>query len=205
MSALRKWFFAGLLVLVPIMITLWVVNWVLSTLDQTLLILPPEYRPEFLMGFHLPGLGVVFALVVVIVIGGLASNIIGNRLLRWWDQFLNRIPVVRSIYSTVKQVSDTLFSEKGNAFREALLVQWPREGNWTIAFATGEPGGEVANYLNANDFVTVYVPTTPNPTSGYMAMVRRSDCVKLDMSVDEALTYVISMGVIVPPIKKQNV
>lgn len=203
MIALRKWFFAGLLILAPLMLTFWVINWVLSTLDQTLLILPARYQPEILWGMSIPGLGVLFALLVVIIIGALGSNIVGNRLLKWWDGLLNRIPMVRSVYGTIKQVSDTLLSEKGNAFREALLVQWPREGNWTIAFATGQPDGEVATYLPAQDFVTVYVPTTPNPTSGYMIIVRRSDCVKLNMSVNEALTYVISMGVIVPPSKNK--
>jgi uncharacterized membrane protein len=158
-----------------------------------------------LFGFHLPGLGVIFALVVVLSIGALASNIIGNRLVNWWHALLHRIPVVRSIYSGVKQVSDTLFSEKGNAFRKALLVQWPQDGMWTIGFLTGTPQGEVLQRLRAQpgsaadeSFVSVYVPTTPNPTGGYFIMVRQRDCVELQMSVDEALTYVVSMGVIVP-------
>ncbi len=197
MSALRKWLLAGLLVLVPLIITLWVLDWVVSTLDQTLNILPQAWQPDRLLGMHIPGLGVLFALVVVLSIGALASNIIGNRLVHWWHALLHRIPVVRSIYSGVKQVSDTLFSEKGNAFRKALLVQWPREGVWTIAFLTGAPGGEVARQLG-DDCISVYVPTTPNPTGGYFVMLRKSDCIELKMSVDEALTYVISMGVIVP-------
>jgi uncharacterized membrane protein len=133
----------------------------------------------------------------VLSIGALASNILGNRLVTWWHALLHRIPVVRSIYSAVKQVSDTLFSEKGNAFRKALLVQWPREGVWTVAFLTGQPGPGVAEHL-PDDCLSVYVPTTPNPTGGYFVMLKRSDCIELDMSVDEALTYVISMGVIVP-------
>ncbi|HAJ12305.1 MAG TPA: hypothetical protein DCM06_07050, partial [Comamonadaceae bacterium] len=128
----------------------------------------------------------------------LASNIIGYKLVNWWHALLHRIPVVRSIYSGVKQVSDTLFSEKGNAFRTAVLLQWPREGVWTIGFVTGAPGGDVARYLNPQDFISIFVPTTPNPTGGYFVMARRSECVELAMSVDEALTYVISMGVIVP-------
>ncbi len=198
MSALRKWLFAGLLVLVPLIITLWVLDWVVSTLDQTLNILPMAWQPETLLGIRIPGLGVIFALVLVLTIGALASNYVGNQIFNWWHALLHRIPVVRSIYSGVKQVSDTLFSEKGNAFRKAVLVQWPREGMWTIAFLTGTPGGDVARHLNAQDYITVYVPTTPNPTGGYFVMVHKRDCVELSMSVDEALTYVISMGVIVP-------
>lgn len=197
MAALRKWLFAGLLVLVPLIITLWVLDWVVSTLDQTLRILPTALHPDQLLGMHVPGLGVVFALVVLLSIGALASNIIGHRLVNWWHALLHRIPVVRSIYSGVKQVSDTLFSEKGNAFRQALLVQWPHEGMWTIAFLTGTPAPELAHHLPL-DCLSVYVPTTPNPTGGYFVMVPRSRCVELAMTVDEALTYVISMGVIVP-------
>ncbi len=198
MSALRKWLFSGLLTLVPLVITLWVLDWVVSTLDQTLRILPEAWQPQQLLGRNIPGLGVLFALLIVLSIGALASNFIGNKLVNWWHALLHRIPVVRSIYSGVKQVSDTLFSEKGNAFRQALLVQWPREGMWTIAFLTGTPGGDVARHLNGQDYVSVFVPTTPNPTGGYFVMVHKRDCVELTMSVDEALTYVISMGVIVP-------
>jgi len=198
MSALRKWLFSGLLTLVPLVITLWVLDWVVSTLDQTLRILPEAWQPQQLLGVNIPGLGVLFALLIVLSIGALASNFIGNKLVNWWHALLHRIPVVRSIYSGVKQVSDTLFSEKGNAFRQALLVQWPREGMWSIAFLTGTPGGDVARHLNGQDYVSVFVPTTPNPTGGYFVMVHKRDCVELTMSVDEALTYVISMGVIVP-------
>ena len=198
MAAFRKWLLSGLLTLVPAVITLWVLDWVVSTLDQTLRILPEAWQPQQLFGMHVPGLGVLFALLIVLSIGALASNFIGNKLVNWWHALLHRIPVVRSIYSGVKQVSDTLFSEKGNAFRKALLVQWPREGMWTIAFLTGTPGGDVARHLNAQDYLSVFVPTTPNPTGGYFVMVHKRDCVELAMSVDEALTYVISMGVIVP-------
>lgn len=197
MANFRKWLLSGLLVLVPLIITLWVLEWVISTLDQTLRILPEAWQPDRLLGLHIPGLGVIFALFVVLLIGALASNIIGNQLVGWWHALLHRIPVVRSIYSGVKQVSDTLFSQKGNAFRQAVLVQWPREGMWTIAFVTGTPGGDLATQL-PEDCLSVYVPTTPNPTGGYFVMLRRSDCIVLAMSVDEALTYVISMGVIVP-------
>jgi len=202
MGAVRKWLFSGLLVLVPLIITLWVLDWVVGTLDQTLRILPTRWQPDQWLGMHIPGLGVVFALVVVLSIGALASNIIGNRIVTWWHALLHRIPVVRSIYSGVKQVSDTLFSEKGNAFRKAVLVRWPHDQMWTIGFLTGSPAGNVLEHLQAQGgdetFISVYVPTTPNPTGGYFVMVRQRDCVELSMSVDEALTYIVSMGVIVP-------
>jgi uncharacterized membrane protein len=197
-SALRKWLLAGLLVLVPLIITLWVLDWVVSTLDQTLNILPQGWHPDRLLGMHLPGFGVLLALGIVLFIGALASNFIGHKLVGWWHALLHRIPVVRSIYSGVKQVSDTLLSEKGNAFRKALLVRWPHDQMWTIAFLTGTPGGAVAQHLSPDEYLSVFVPTTPNPTGGYFVMVRRSDCLELAMTVDEALTYVISMGVIVP-------
>ncbi len=197
MSSIRRWLLAGLLVLVPLAITLAVLNWIVATLDQTLLILPVAWHPDRLLGFHLPGFGVLLTLGIVLLMGAIASNFLGRKLLMVGNALLRRIPIVRSIYSSVKQVSDTLFSENGNAFRKALLVQWPREGVWTIGFLTGLPGGDVVNHLPA-DYVSVYIPTTPNPTGGYFVMLKRAECVELKMSVDEALTYVISMGVVVP-------
>ena len=197
MSSIRRWLLAGLLVLVPLAITLAVLNWIVATLDQTLLILPVAWHPDRLLGFHIPGFGVLLTLGIVLLMGAIASNFLGRKLLMVGNALLRRIPIVRSIYSSVKQVSDTLFSENGNAFRKALLVQWPREGVWTIGFLTGLPGGDVVNHLPA-DYVSVYIPTTPNPTGGYFVMLKRAECVELKMSVDEALTYVISMGVVVP-------
>ncbi len=197
MTALRKWLFAGLLVIVPVGITIWVLEWVIRTLDSTLYILPAAWHPDRLFGVHIPGLGALLALLILLVVGAAASNFMGRKLVEWGNAVLHRIPVVRSIYSSVKQVSDTLFSESGNAFRTAVLIQWPREGVWTIAFVTGTPGGDVANYL-ADNYLTVYVPTTPNPTGGYFVMLKRSDCIELRMGVDEALKYIVSMGVVVP-------
>ena len=197
MSALRKWLLAGLLVLVPLGITAWVLQWIILTLDQTLLILPRSWRPDTLIGSYIPGFGVLLAFSIVLLIGAIASNFLGKKVVSLWDLLLCRIPIVRSIYSSVKQVSDTLFSENGNAFRKALLIQWPKEGVWTIGFQTGAPGGDVVNHL-IGDYVSVYVPTTPNPTGGYFVMLKREHCIELKMSVDEALTYVISMGVVVP-------
>ena len=203
MAALRRWLFAGLLVLAPIAVTLWVLQWIIGTLDQTLLILPEAWQPEHSLGHRVPGLGVLLALAILLLVGAIASNIIGRKLLEFGDAMLHRIPVVRSIYSSVKQVSDTLFSPGGNAFRTAVLVQWPQPGMWTIAFVTGAPGGDIANHLDG-DWLSVYVPTTPNPTGGYFVMLRRSECIELKMSVDEALRYVISMGVVVPAAPATN-
>ena len=198
MSALRRWLLTGLLVIVPGVITAWVLNWVVSTLDQTLQILPFDWQPDKLLGVHIPGFGVLLTLGILLAVGALASNFMGRKLVEWGDRLVSRIPVVRSIYSSVKQVYDTLFSESGNAFRTAVLVQWPREGVWTVAFVTGAPTGEVAAYLR-DEFVSVYVPTTPNPTGGYFVMMRKSDCIELDMSIDAALKYIVSMGVVTPP------
>ena len=198
MASIRKWLLTGLLVIVPGVITVWVLNWIVGTLDQTLQILPNSWQPDAVLGYHIPGFGVVLTLAILLLVGAIASNFVGRKLVSWGDALVSRIPVVRSIYSSVKQVSDTLFSESGNAFRTAVLVQWPREGMWTIAFVTGVPGGELATHLS-EDFVSVYVPTTPNPTGGYLVVVRKSDCIELNMSVDAALKYIVSMGVVAPP------
>jgi uncharacterized membrane protein len=198
MHALRKWLVAGLLVIVPVAITVAVLRWIIDTLDQTLHILPEAWQPDRLIGVHIPGFGVLLTLAILLIVGAIASNFVGKKLVHLGDRIVTRIPVVRSIYSSVKQVSDTLFSESGNAFRTAVLVQWPRPDVWTIAFVTGTPGGDVANYLHGEDYVSVYVPTTPNPTGGYFVMLRKSDCIELKMSVDDALKYVVSMGVVSP-------
>ncbi|QXZ09936.1 DUF502 domain-containing protein [Comamonas sp. Y33R10-2] len=198
MFALRKWLIAGLLVIVPLVITLGVLNWIIGTLDQTLAILPEAWQPDKLLGVHIPGFGVILTLLILLLVGGITSNFIGRKLMGWGDALVRRIPVVRSIYSSVKQVSDTVFSDSGNAFRTAVMVQWPREGVWTVAFVTGQPNGEVAALLR-DEYVSVFVPTTPNPTGGYFVMVRRSECVELEMSVDAALKYIVSMGVVTPP------
>lgn len=195
---MRKYFITGLLVLVPLAITLWVLNLIIGTLDQSLLLLPEKWRPESLFGFGLPGFGTILTLLIIFLTGLITRNFLGNRLLLWWEMLLNHIPVVNSIYSSVKQVSDTLFSSSGNAFRKALLVQYPREGCWTIAFQTGVPGGDVPNHLQG-DYVSVYVPTTPNPTSGFFLMLPRAETKELNMTVDEALKYIVSMGVVAPP------
>jgi len=194
---MRKYFVTGLLILVPLAITLWVLNLVVGTMDKSLLLLPVAWRPEALFGFSIPGLGTILTLLIIFLTGLATRNFIGKRVVALWDALLRRIPVFNAIYSSVKQVSDTLFSSSGNAFRKALLVQYPRQGSWTIAFMTGVPGGDVRNHL-VGDYVSVYVPTTPNPTSGFFLMVPRADAIELDMSVDEALKYIVSMGVVTP-------
>lgn len=194
---MKKYLITGLLIWIPLVITIWVLKLVVDTLDQTLLLLPPALRTEGWLGMHIPGLGVLLTVVIVLVTGVLAANFIGERLVRIWNELIHRIPFVSSIHSSVKQVSDTLFSSGGQAFRKALLVQWPREGMWTIGFLTGTAGGDVANHLQG-DFLSVYVPTTPNPTGGYFVIIARKDVIELEMSVDQALTYIISMGVVAP-------
>jgi uncharacterized membrane protein len=196
--SVKKYLITGLLVWAPLVITFWVLSVLVDTLDQTLLLLPAAWHPRSWLGFNIPGLGVLLTFLVVLLTGVLAANIIGQRLVQFGEGILARIPFVKSVYSSVKQVSDTLFSSSGQAFRKALLVQYPRQGSWTVAFLTGQPGGEVAAHLGG-DYVSVYVPTTPNPTSGFFLMMPRAEVIELQMSVDEALKYIISMGVVPPP------
>lgn len=194
---MRKYFITGLLVLVPLAITLWVLSLIINTMDQSLQLLPERWQPAALFGFNVPGAGTLLTLLVIFLTGLLTRNFIGKQVVHVWELLLTRIPIVNSIYSSVKQVSDTLFSSSGHAFRKAVLIQYPREGAWTIAFLTGVPGGDVRNHLSG-DFISVYVPTTPNPTSGFFIMLPRADAIELDMSVDAALKYVVSMGVVSP-------
>lgn len=207
----RRYFLTGLLIWVPVGITLWVLDLIITTLDMSLALLPSTWQPVAVFGRHLPGIGAVLTLLVIFATGVLATNFLGQRLVRLWESLLSRIPIVRTIYSSVKQVSDTLLSPQGNAFRKALLVEYPRQGSWTIAFQTGTPAEEVRLRVAAAlppgagrdagagaEMVSVYVPTTPNPTSGFFLMLRREDTIELDMSVDDALKYIVSMGVVAP-------
>jgi uncharacterized membrane protein len=203
----KRYLLAGLLVWLPLAITIWVLHAILGTLDSVFgalltgaqAVLPSAAYPLLEMLKSIPGLGVIVMAVGIVLTGMLASNMAGQWALRQGAKILHQIPIVKSIYSSVKQVSDTLFSSSGNAFREAVLVQYPREGSWTIAFVTGRPGGEAAEHLRG-DYLSLYVPTTPNPTSGFFLMVPRKDVIELGMSVDEALKYIISMGVVAPPV-----
>lgn len=196
-SRMKKYFITGLLVLVPLVITIWVLKSLIGVMDQSLLLLPDAWHPHALFGRDIPGLGAILTIAIVLTTGVVATNFFGRQLIHLWEKLLNRVPVVKSVYSSVKQVSDTLFSDSGNAFRKAVLVQYPRAGSWTIAFVTGTPGGDVGNHLKG-EYVSIYVPTTPNPTSGFFLMMPKADVIELDMSVDEALKYIISMGVVAP-------
>jgi len=190
---MKKYLITGLLIWIPLVITLWVLELIVTTMDQTLTLIPADLKPRQ----HIPGLGLLLTLVAVYLTGLFASNFLGRRVVQIWEGVLRRIPVVNSIYGGVKQVSDTLFTPGGQAFRKALLVPYPHDKSWTIAFLTGQPGGDVANHLDG-DYVSVYVPTTPNPTSGFFLMMKKTAVIELDMSVDEALKYVVSMGVVPP-------
>ncbi|MDP2153751.1 MAG: DUF502 domain-containing protein [Methylotenera sp.] len=194
---MKKYFITGLLVLVPLVITIWVLKSLIGVMDQSLLLLPEVWHPHTFLGRDIPGIGAILTVLIVLTTGLIATNFFGMQLILLWEKLLNRLPVVKSIYSSVKQVSDTLFSDSGNAFRKAVLVPFPREGVWTIAFVTGTPGGDVANHLHG-DYVSVFVPTTPNPTGGYFLMMPKADVIELEMTVDEALKYIISMGVVAP-------
>jgi len=194
---MKKYFITGLLIWIPLVITIWVLFFIFDFLDQSLLLLPDRFRTENWLGVHVPGLGAILTIGVIFGTGFLATNYVGARLLRVGNDLLHRIPVVNSIYSSVKQISDTLFSSSGQAFRKAVLVRWPHEGAWTIAFITGTPGGDVVKHIPP-DCLSLYVPTTPNPTGGYFVIVKRSDVIELDMTVDQALKYIISMCVAPP-------
>ena len=199
---IKKYLLAGLLVWTPLAITVAVVSWLVGSLDGAFIgalhkIYPLVSHETVAWLEGMPGLGVILMFFGLLLTGALASNVVGRWWLRQWDKLIARIPIVKSIYTSVKKVSDTLFTEGGNAFRKAVLIQYPRQGVWTIAFQTGTPNGEVANKLTG-DLINVYVPTTPNPTSGFFLVVPVTDVIELDMSVDEALTYVISMGAVSP-------
>ena len=195
---MRKYFVTGLLVLIPLTITAWLLSKFIYVVDHSLLLLPARWRPDALFGFHIPGSGLILTLLITFGTGLLFRNVIGKHVHDFWESILRRIPVVSSLYFSVKQVSDTLLSPSGNAFRKAVLVQYPREGMWVVAFLTGKPEGDAKRHL-PGDYVSIYVPTTPNPTSGFFVMLRRAEIIELNMSVESALKYIISMGV-VPPI-----
>jgi uncharacterized membrane protein len=193
----KKYLLTGLLVLVPLAITLWVLNLIIGTLDKSLLLLPQAWHPDNLLGVHIPGLGVILTVLIVLGTGLLVRNVFGQRLLAYWDGMLRRIPFVNAIYNSVKQVSDTLLSDSGHAFRKVLLVRYPHADSWSLAFLTSVPG-EVTRVLEG-DYVGVFVPTTPSPVNGFYFYVKKSETIELDISVDAAFKAIISMGVVTTP------
>jgi uncharacterized membrane protein len=199
MAALKRYFITGLLVLVPLGITFWVMTALLGMMDQTLLLLPEAWRPESWLGFRIPGLGVILTVAIVLITGLLAANLLGQRLVALWEGMLNRIPVVKTVYSSVKQVSDSLLSGSGMAFRKVLLVHYPHPQAWSLAFQTNVPE-EVRARLPA-DHVAVFIPTTPSPVNGFYFYVPRDEIIELDMSVDAALKAIVSMGVVTSTMK----
>jgi len=197
---LKKYFITGLLIWIPLAITAWVLSLIVRSMDQSLLLLPQAIHPEHLLGMYIPGIGALLTLLVVFLTGLITTNIIGQRLVRFWEGVLARIPVVKSIYYSVKQVSDTLFSGTGVAFRKVLLVRYPHPEAWSVAFQTGNPARDVADML-PEEHVGVFIPTTPSPVNGFFFFVKRKDVIELDMNVDEALKYIVSMGVVAPPMR----
>lgn len=197
MGTLRKYIIAGLLVWLPLAATVVIVKLVVDLLDNIVLLFPPEYQPTAVLGFSIPGFGIVLAISILLVTGMLAANLFGRRLVEFWEAILNRIPLVRSIYNSVKQISATILDSNGKSFRKVVMLQYPRKGIWSIGFLTNEDVSTDIEGLN-EDLAAVFVPTTPNPTSGFIIMVPRDDITELDMSVEDGFKFIISMGVIIP-------
>lgn len=194
---IRRYLLAGFLVWIPVLVTIFVINFIVSLLDKSLALLPASLQPLNIFGWDVPGLGVIFSLLILFFTGMFVTNFLGKRIFHMWNRFVDRIPIIRSIYTGVKQVLETIFSPSGKAFRKVLLVEYPRKGLWSIAFQTGETSTEVTKYVN-QDMLTIFIPTTPNPTSGFLMMIPHEDAIVLDMSVDQALKMVISLGVVQP-------
>ena len=198
-KALKKYLITGVLVWLPIAVTIWAMTYIISAADRLISLLPESWQPQHFWGFNIPGLGIVAATVVLFVTGVFAANVLGRRILGAWDSLLGRIPVVKSIYSSVKKVSESLLSDSSRSFKTPVLVPFPQPGIWTIAFVSGHIPTKLKGSLpQDDDYISVYVPTTPNPTGGYYIMVKKSDVRELDMSVDQALKYVISLGMVMP-------
>ena len=197
MNTVRRWLVTGLLVWIPLGVTYLVIRWLVGLMDRTLVLIPEPYRPENLLGFNIPGLGVGLTVLVVLLTGMMFANLFGRQLMRLSEDVLARIPLVRSIYSSVKQVTETLFSGQGKSFRKVVLVEYPRRDLWTLAFITGDTASVIERAVG-EDLVSIYVPTTPNPTSGFFLMVPKRDIKPLDISVDNGLKMILSTGVVIP-------
>ena len=197
MAALKKYIVAGLLVWLPFAATVVIVKLVIDLLDKTILLLPPEWHPVALLGFSIPGFGIILALSILLLTGMLAANLFGRRFVEIWERILNKIPLVRSIYSSIKQISNTIFDPSGKSFRKVVMLQYPRKGLWSIGFLTNDNVGDEMSAVD-DRLVAVFIPTTPNPTSGFIIMTRNDEITELDMSVEEGFKFIISMGVIIP-------
>tara|TARA_Y100000782_G_scaffold109981_1_gene135673 strand:+ start:18 stop:671 length:654 start_codon:yes stop_codon:yes gene_type:complete len=197
MAALKKYIIAGLLVWLPFAATVVIVKLVIDLLDKTILLLPPEWHPVALLGFSIPGFGIILALSILLLTGMLAANLFGRRFVEIWERLLNKIPLVRSIYSSIKQISNTIFDPSGKSFRKVVMLQYPRKGLWSIGFLTNDNVGDEMSAVD-DRLVAVFIPTTPNPTSGFIIMTRNDEITELDMSVEEGFKFIISMGVIIP-------
>ncbi len=197
---MKKYFITGLLIWIPLAITVWVLTLIVRTMDQSLLLLPETLRPEHVLGFYIPGIGALLTILVVLLTGLVAANIVGQRMVRFWEALLARIPVVKSIYYSVKQISDTLFSGSGEAFRKVLLVRYPHPEAWAVAFLTGTPA-ESVSAMTGEELVSVFIPTAPSPVNGFFFFVKKNETIELNMSVDDALKYIVSMGVVAPPVQ----
>lgn len=196
-SSLRRYLIAGMLVWLPVLVTVWVLSFIVEVMDRTLLLLPESLRPTT-FGVDIPGLGIIFAFLVLLLTGLLVANLIGRQLVRLWEDSLQRIPLVRTIYGGVKGFAETLLSNQGNSFRKVVLLQYPSKGLWSIGFITADNLADISRRLG-RVHVCVFVPTTPNPTSGFIMMVPRDEVIELDMSVDGAMKMIVTLGVVVPP------
>lgn len=203
MKPLKKYFITGLLIWIPLAITVWVLSAIIGTMDQSLRLLPEAIHPTNLLGINIPGIGALLTLLVILLTGLVTTNIIGQRLVRFWESLLARIPIVKSIYYSVKQVSDTLFSGNGNAFRKVLLVRYPHGNAWSVAFQTGTPALHIGEMLS-EEHVSVFIPTAPSPVNGFFFFVKKSETIELDIGIDDALKYIVSMGVVPPQPRHPN-
>lgn len=201
MKNLRRYLIAGILIWLPIVVTIVVVSFLIGLMDFAIKLVPRPYRPEALLGFDIPGLGFILSIIVLLITGVLAANIVGRSMVKMWESVLQRIPVVRSIYSAVKKFAELVFSDTNASFKKVLLIEYPRKGVYSLAFQTSSELGEVQG-RTGQDVVCTFVPTTPNPTSGFIIIVPRKDIIVLDMEVDEALKMIISLGVVVPKWRK---
>lgn len=197
MTALRRYLAAGLLIWIPLGVTILVITFLVDVMDRTLLLLPPSLRPDVLLGFRVPGLGIVLTAVIVLGTGIIVTNLLGQKLFEWGEAVLRRIPLVRTVYTSVKKLTETIVNGTGRSFRRVALVEYPRAGMWTLAFITGD-GAEEIEARTGREMVNVFVPTTPNPTSGFMLIVPRTDVIELEMTTDEGLRMILSFGVVVP-------